>query len=798
MDSPTTELLKHLLALGLCTERDLRRCRARVRRLCRDLPPFDSVWIDALVQMGRLTPFQARRLAEDSPQALAVGPLVLVERLGTDGRLTSFTARRPPHRELVEATFVEAPASERPAVLERLRRTIERWPAHLDRRAARPAAAHLDRDRVVVVSAHAPGRTLAELLVRRGRFPLTVVVEIARQMTATLEGLEQSGLLHGDLRLRNVSLDAHGHLVLRHGGILAAAQPLITIHSDIPADCYDGIAPELIETHAERTIASELYACGCLWWQLLAGRPPFPGGDPLAKLARHQTRTVEDVRVWRPETPPPLAELLRRLTSRDPDQRPRGFADVAAALRRPATTASSRLRRFARSFESAAPAAHLDADGRRRSALPLATAAALAFLLGLAGLYHFGPRGDLLAVARAAPRTTDDDLPPITRSEPGAPLPLPSRPQPGVAPVSTASPEAQAALLPLPEPVQGVLHLTSPGPYRARNLVILGPLAVRGEPSVRPRIIVDQGPWQLTATTVLLEHLDILQPASPPSTPPRAEGLALVSVAAQDLGVHGCRLESPASTPAAPELARPRSLLRWRLIDTADAAGGRAGIQQTLFLGEGDALVCERPPRSVLVQQSLKLGRGSLVSLPAESRAAGVTVAVRDSTLRGCDALVCWNPPDSIPAETLHLTLERSVIAPHAKGGLICLCGGDQRQAPRCLANVQITGLETLLQSGAPLAIHQTPLGTLPLEASSLSVEGIQYAQMSFSGSRLHQPADARLIAVDGNTIAARTWGCPPGVFSAWERETYNESEKGPEAPAAASVRQEPASTSVR
>lgn len=797
MESPTTELTKQLLALGLCTERDLRRCRARVRRLCRDLPPFDSVWLDALVQMGRLTPYQARQLAEDSPQALSVGPLVLVERLGTDGRLTRFTARRPPQRELVEVTFVAAPAAERPAVLERLRQTIERWPPHLDRRAARPTAAHLDRDRLVVVSAHAPGRTLAELLVRRGRLPLTVVVEIARQMTAALEVLERADLLHGDLRLRNVCLDPHGRVVLLQTGILAAAQPLITIHSDIPADCYDGIAPELIETHAERTIASELYACGCLWWQLLAGRPPFPGGDPLAKLARHQTCAVEDVRVWRPETPSPLADLLRQMTSRDPAQRPRSFTEAAALLRRPTTSASPRLRRFARSFESAAPAANLDADGRRRSVLPLATAMALAFLAGLAGLYHFGPRGELLSVARAAHHTTPAAVPPIVPTEHTAPpVPL-ARTHHGGESIPRPSREGDAAVQPLPEPVQGVIHLTSPGPYRARDLVVLGPLVIRGEPAVRPRIVVDHVPWQLTATTVLLEQLDILRPSSIPSPPSLADDGALVSVAAQDVGVSGCRLEWGASQPEPVGVDRPRSLLRWRLIETADAAGGRAGIQQTLFLGGGDALACEQTPRSVLVQQSLKLGRGALVSLPPESRAGRVAVTVRDSTVRGCDALVAWSPSENISPKTLHLTLERSVIAPHDSGGLVCLSGGDQRQAPRRLAGFHITGLETLLQAGSPPVMLCTPVGALPLEASSLSIEGVQYAQLTFAGSQSRRPSDARLQAVDGSPLAARIWGCPPHLFSVWEPATYNESVGGIETPAAAASR-EPASAAVR
>jgi hypothetical protein len=53
-----------------------------VRRLAADLPAFDSVWLDALVQLGRLTPFQVRILESANPHLIAAGPCVLVDQLG--------------------------------------------------------------------------------------------------------------------------------------------------------------------------------------------------------------------------------------------------------------------------------------------------------------------------------------------------------------------------------------------------------------------------------------------------------------------------------------------------------------------------------------------------------------------------------------------------------------------------------------------------------------------------------------------------------------------------------------------
>ncbi len=83
IEPPSQSLLQALQSLHLATAADLRVCEKYTRQLVVDLPAFDSVWIDALVQGGRITPFQARVLAQE-PQLLRVGAYVLVDRLPHD------------------------------------------------------------------------------------------------------------------------------------------------------------------------------------------------------------------------------------------------------------------------------------------------------------------------------------------------------------------------------------------------------------------------------------------------------------------------------------------------------------------------------------------------------------------------------------------------------------------------------------------------------------------------------------------------------------------------------------------
>src|SRR5262249_45959926 len=127
---------------------------------------------------------------------------------------------------------------------------------------------------------------------------------------------------------------------------------------------------------------SELYAFGCLLWELLAGRPPFPTGDPLAKLAAHQSRRVPDIREFAPDTPQPLADAIGALTERNPSRRPESFNEVATRFGAANPVGERRLIQFRHQFDSAAPLSRPLAE-KRASRLP---GRAIVVLLILAGI----------------------------------------------------------------------------------------------------------------------------------------------------------------------------------------------------------------------------------------------------------------------------------------------------------------------------------------------------------------------------------------------------------------------------
>ena len=387
VEPPSRRLQQILLGLKLCSPRDLRRCASRVKALSADLPAFDSVWLDALVQRRLLTSWQAQTIEADQPELLRIGPCIVEDRIGQSHRSATYLARLPDQQGQCVIKRVVVPSELRKSVNDRLKQLIEKSPGlaqpgiivphsvsevpdeplpelasseKLKESAATRASRQIstvstskkrgtkagvgdarhknksvDRERsdklnteLAIVSRWVDGLSLSEILLRRGRLPASDVDAIARQLLESLAALHEAGIVHGEILLRNIRLLPSGQTVLVDTGFQPALQPELQINAHVSPEKYDGIAPELIGTGAAATPRSDLYALGFALWQVLAGRPAFPTGDPLAKLAAHQTERLPDIREFAPDTPDQLARTIEWLTEPAPSRRPRNAREL--------------------------------------------------------------------------------------------------------------------------------------------------------------------------------------------------------------------------------------------------------------------------------------------------------------------------------------------------------------------------------------------------------------------------------------------------------------------------------------
>jgi hypothetical protein len=160
------------------------------------------------------------------------------------------------------------------------------------------------------------GRTLASRLVE-GPLPLREVVRVARELARGLAHAHAHGVVHRDLTARNVFLCEDGQVKLLDLGMAQAFG-----RRKLGGGTPDYMAPEQLRGAPEDERV-DVFALGVLLYEMVTGTLPFPPGPPSA-----------DRRAPHLETPelPGLGELVDRLLSPEPMDRPRDAGAVLAEL----------------------------------------------------------------------------------------------------------------------------------------------------------------------------------------------------------------------------------------------------------------------------------------------------------------------------------------------------------------------------------------------------------------------------------------------------------------------------------
>ena len=125
------------------------------------------------------------------------------------------------------------------------------------------------------------GESLRARLVREGRLPVEQALEIARQIADALQTAHDQGVIHRDVKPENILLTRSGHALLADFGIARAAAGAGAADTMTQAGLTIGtvayMSPEQALGERDLDARSDLYALGCVLYEMLAGTPPFTG-----------------------------------------------------------------------------------------------------------------------------------------------------------------------------------------------------------------------------------------------------------------------------------------------------------------------------------------------------------------------------------------------------------------------------------------------------------------------------------------------------------------------------------------
>eukprot|EP00913_Durusdinium_trenchii_P028329 g26557.t1 len=691
-----------------------------------------------------------------SPQAadIAVGPCVLLDRLGSGLRATTYLARPRDGRKPCVLKVIEIPSTALDAGVTRLEELTGRLQNVSHNRIVAPHTAAGHRGGLITISNHIGGDSFADLLVRRGRFAAAAITAIARQLVDALAAFEAVDGVHGDIRTANVRLTAHGDAVLVDAGLSPSIYPELIVDPRTPPERYDGIAPELIGTGAPADSRSDMYALGCLLWQLLAGRASYPSGDPLARLASHQTRRIVDIREWAPDTPAPLAEAIYSLTSPDPLERPSSFRALREAWGRPRRADRRRLAKLYAELHARVPVRRVAtraSAGFRRSVV------AASLFVGIAAALTFSdPRlRDQFAEATAPVAEYLADAAARFRSE--------SDPRDDSGPKENDQETVAAGRgqkLPAPN-ADGLVELKTAGPYLWDSPVKSSrPIVIRGVVGVTPVIRVVPGRSRMTAAHVSFENVtfQIDNPASTDGSPSETA----ISVHSDSLTIRGCRLNSTPSPNADGEKRVTPAFIFYQSLNPSARTSGRVTLADTVCYGPADLFSFSETPRLIDCSHCLVAGGGRLLRasrLPAFGR--DCRIRMKSVTLRGARSLLgAIVDVESTATGRFDLEATNCVFDFDQQLGALFHLAGDLDKVSRPL--IRMSGVGSLARSDVRVAARAVNASRIePLETPDRWVQfdgGILSPPFRFAGNDLNRPADSMVI-VQG--IPRRSSGAP-------------------------------------
>jgi CHASE2 domain-containing sensor protein/predicted Ser/Thr protein kinase len=177
------------------------------------------------------------------------------------------------------------------------------------------------------------GVDLHTLLQSEGPLPPTRAAHVIEQVASALAAAHARGLVHRDVKPANVLVEesADDHVYLTDFGLTRRVDSDSAVtQAGTMMGTLDYIPPEQINGQ-DLDPRADVYALGCVLYEILTGRVPFERDSDMAKLFAHVSSDVPSARVWRPELTDRVDEVIRRAMAKHPDERYSSAQELAQA-----------------------------------------------------------------------------------------------------------------------------------------------------------------------------------------------------------------------------------------------------------------------------------------------------------------------------------------------------------------------------------------------------------------------------------------------------------------------------------
>lgn len=283
---------KVALDQGFCTEEELSYCRKQLKEQPADSP---ATLEQLLIHYRFITPTQAKRIKEsakegkDKDSAQYIPGYKILSKLGAGAMAIVYKAKQISLDRIVAIKILPRRFSENPDYVQRFYKEGK-------------AAAKLNHNNIVAafdvgeaggyhyfVMEYVEGKTLYEDLAKGKIFSESEAINIVRQVANALAHAHARGLIHRDVKPKNIMINSAGIVKLADLGLARATDDIQMAKSEagkaFGTPYY--ISPEQIRGQMDIDARSDIYSLGATFYHMVTGRVPFEASTPAEVMRKH-------------------------------------------------------------------------------------------------------------------------------------------------------------------------------------------------------------------------------------------------------------------------------------------------------------------------------------------------------------------------------------------------------------------------------------------------------------------------------------------------------------------------------
>ena len=171
-----------------------------------------------------------------------------------------------------------------------------------------------------IVMEFVDGKTLKQLLKKRGTLTLSEAIDIMSQLTDGMAHAHDSYIIHRDLKPQNIMIKDDGQIKITDFGIAMALNSTQLTQTNSVMGSVHYLPPEQASGKG-CTIKSDIYSMGIIFYELLTGSLPFRGDNAVEIALKHMREPLPSLRDENPQIPQSVENIIRKATAKNPKNR---------------------------------------------------------------------------------------------------------------------------------------------------------------------------------------------------------------------------------------------------------------------------------------------------------------------------------------------------------------------------------------------------------------------------------------------------------------------------------------------